>query len=262
MPLGGGARTPFRDRGSLRSLPHEPGTYPRRAARCVCNARTMVSTRTCLAAAAACAVVGVAACGSGPRSAAPSRAETAKALSGSPPALAALHRQAGQLLFTAPNGFRARLRSLRGHPIVANKWASWCAPCRSEFPYFQRLGVSLGRRVAFIGVDGNDNDGDAKSFLRRYPVPYPSYSAPEGLRAAARRRGTQRARVARAGCPEPLPIARAWGRWRAAGRGRGSAERGPRRARPVPGTAGRGRERGDRQRSRAGADARRARSRA
>ena len=140
----------------------------------------MVSTRTCLAAAAACGVVGVAACGSGPRSAAPSRAETAKALSGSPPALAALHRQAGQLLFTAPNGFRARLRSLRGHPIVANKWASWCAPCRSEFPYFQRLGVSLGRRVAFIGVDGNDNDGDAKQFLREYPVPYPSYRDPEG----------------------------------------------------------------------------------
>ena len=141
----------------------------------------MVSTRTCLAAAAACAAVAVAACGSGPRSAAPSQAETAKALGGSPPALAALHRQAGQLLFTAPNGFRARLRSLRGHPIVANKWASWCAPCRSEFPYFQRLGVSLGRRVAFIGVDGNDNDSDGKSFLSRYPVPYPSYSDPEGL---------------------------------------------------------------------------------
>src|SRR5205823_13491977 len=83
----------------------------------------------------------------------------------------------------ARSRFRARLRSLRGHPIVVNKWASWCAPCRSEFPYCQRLGVSLGRRVAFIGVDGNDNDGGAKSFLLRYPVPYPSYSDPEGLLA-------------------------------------------------------------------------------
>src|ERR671936_853689 len=63
--------------------------------------------------------------------------------------------------------FRARLRGLRGHPVVVNKWASWCGPCRSEFPYFQRLGVELGRRVAFLGVDGNDNDSDSRRFLRR-----------------------------------------------------------------------------------------------
>ena len=63
--------------------------------------------------------------------------------------------------------------------MVVNKWASWCGPCRSEFPFFQRLGARLGRRVAFLGVDSQDNDADARGFLRRYPVTYPSYSDPD-----------------------------------------------------------------------------------
>ena len=40
---------------------------------------------------------------------------------------------------------------------------------------FQKLSVELGKRVGFIGVNSNDNAGDAKSFLKRYPVAYPSY---------------------------------------------------------------------------------------
>ena len=138
----------------------------------------MVSARTATLAGVAVLLAG---CGSSPRSAAPGPAQTARALRRSPPVLAALHRQAGDLLTASTNGFKSRLRSLRGHPVVVNKWASWCGPCRSEFPFFQRLGVSLGNRVAFLGVDGNDNDGDARRFLRRYPVPYPSYGDPEGL---------------------------------------------------------------------------------
>jgi cytochrome c biogenesis protein CcmG/thiol:disulfide interchange protein DsbE len=62
---------------------------------------------------------------------------------------------------------------------VVNKWASWCGPCRAEFPVFQRASTELGRRIAFLGVDSNDSDGDAKSFLHRYPVSYPSYSDPD-----------------------------------------------------------------------------------
>jgi thiol-disulfide isomerase/thioredoxin len=117
--------------------------------------------------------------GSGPPSAAPRPVETRAALAGSPPPLRALHAQAGRLLGGGAGAFRARLRELRGHPVVVNKWASWCGPCRSEFPFFQRLSSRLGKRVAFLGVDSNDSDADARSFLRRYPVSYPSYSDPD-----------------------------------------------------------------------------------
>ena len=117
--------------------------------------------------------------GSGPPSAAQRPADTARALAGAPAQLAALHQQSGRLLSGGPKAFDARVAALRGHPIVVNKWASWCGPCRSEFPFFQRLSVQLGKRVAFIGVDAQDNDGDASSFLRRYPVTYPSYRDPD-----------------------------------------------------------------------------------
>ncbi len=62
--------------------------------------------------------------------------------------------------------------------MVVNEWASWCEPCQSEFPVFQRVAVRYGRRVAFIGVDSRDSDPAAARFLRRFPLTYPSYVDP------------------------------------------------------------------------------------
>jgi cytochrome c biogenesis protein CcmG/thiol:disulfide interchange protein DsbE len=82
------------------------------------------------------------------------------------------------------------LLALRGYPVVVNKWASWCPPCRSEFPFFQRQSLRHARRVAFLGVDSNDNDAAARRFLRRLPLTYPSYRDPK-LGIAAEFRGVQ-----------------------------------------------------------------------
>jgi cytochrome c biogenesis protein CcmG, thiol:disulfide interchange protein DsbE len=102
-------------------------------------------------------------------------------LAGSPPALARLHAQAGELLNGGGTALHQRLRSLRGMPVVINKWASWCAPCRSEFGPFQHVSVSLGRQVAFIGIDSNDSSrSSALAFLHSFPVSYPSYYDADG----------------------------------------------------------------------------------
>jgi cytochrome c biogenesis protein CcmG/thiol:disulfide interchange protein DsbE len=121
------------------------------------------------------AVVVAAPKSSTPRSAHLSAGAVATALAGSPAPLASLHAQGNKLLPGGTSAFKARLARLKGHPVVINEWASWCEPCQSEFPVFQRVAVRYGRRVAFIGVDSRDSTGAAAAFLRRFPVSYPSY---------------------------------------------------------------------------------------
>lgn len=102
----------------------------------------------------------------------------ATALAGSPAPLAALHRQANQLLPGGTDAYEKRIAALAGYPIVANIWASWCGPCRFEFPALQKLSARYGKRVAFIGVNSQDSEDQAKRFLAEAPVPYPSYVDP------------------------------------------------------------------------------------
>jgi len=96
-----------------------------------------------------------------------------------PKPLADLYDQAGELLPGGLDAFDARIARLRGHPVVVNAWASWCGPCREEFPFFQRAAAGEGKRVAFIGVDSQDSSDAARQFLEEFPVPYPSYQDPD-----------------------------------------------------------------------------------
>jgi cytochrome c biogenesis protein CcmG/thiol:disulfide interchange protein DsbE len=109
-----------------------------------------------------------------------SATEISRRLDGAPPPLAALHRQANQILPGARKGLRKRLVALRGHPAVVNIWAAWCGPCRAEMPVMQSVSLDMGKHVAFVGVDMKDNRAAAATFLRKIPVTYPSYDDPSG----------------------------------------------------------------------------------
>lgn len=102
-----------------------------------------------------------------------------RALAGSPAPLAALHEQSNRLLSGGVDAYEKRLAALRGYPAVVNVWASWCGPCRFEFPRFQHAAANYGKRVAFLGVDSQDSDDAASTFLAEAPVPYPSYTDPD-----------------------------------------------------------------------------------
>lgn len=137
---------------------------------------------TVLACALGLAVVlalAAAGCGSEePRSAA-SKADFRRALAGAPPPLARLYRQPAELVGGGTDAFERRLAALRGYPVVVNKWASWCGPCRHEFPFFQRQAMKRGKQVAFLAVNSEDAREPAEKFLREIPVPYPSYLDPD-----------------------------------------------------------------------------------
>lgn len=106
-------------------------------------------------------------------------AQTRTELSGSPARLAALHARADALLDGGASALHAELAALHGLPVVIVKWASWCESCQTERLAFQHAAASLGRQVAFLGIDSGDHSrADAAAFLRAAPDSYPSYYDP------------------------------------------------------------------------------------
>jgi thiol-disulfide isomerase/thioredoxin len=101
--------------------------------------------------------------------------ELTRGLAGAPAPLAALHGRANRL---EPGidfeRYEEVVASLKGYPVVVNGWASWCGPCKLEFPIFQRVAAREGKRVAFLGLNVSDNRQEAEEFLGKVPVPYPS----------------------------------------------------------------------------------------
>lgn len=73
-----------------------------------------------------------------------------------------------------PAGRRLALADLRGHPVVLNFWASWCAPCRAEMPLLVKIARGYASRgVVVLGLDVDDEAAEARRFLDAYHVDYP-----------------------------------------------------------------------------------------
>jgi thiol-disulfide isomerase/thioredoxin len=99
-------------------------------------------------------------------------------LAGAPAPLAALYEQSSTILDGGEKAFQSRIEGLSGHPAVVNKWASWCRPCRAEFPIFQQVATARGKQLAFLGLNAGDKRPAAERFLATRPLPYPSYEDP------------------------------------------------------------------------------------
>ena len=83
-------------------------------------------------------------------------------------------REAANFTLKSSDGSNIRLSEYRGQVVLLNFWASWCGPCRQEFPHLDTLHqtyADLGFTV--FGVNVEQDRAAADKVLRDIPVTFP-----------------------------------------------------------------------------------------
>lgn len=66
------------------------------------------------------------------------------------------------------DGNAVRLSDHIGKPVVLNFWASWCGPCKSEMPDFEKLYKELGSEIDFMMVNMTDGSRETVEAASEY----------------------------------------------------------------------------------------------
>jgi thiol-disulfide isomerase/thioredoxin len=78
--------------------------------------------------------------------------------------------------FTDHNGNIQNTSSLRGKVVFVNFWASWCPPCRAEFPSIETLYSKFKSNpdIFFLAINEDSDISAAHSYLQKekYSVPF------------------------------------------------------------------------------------------
>ncbi len=85
--------------------------------------------------------------------------------------------------------YQKLLEKYRGKPVLVNFWATWCEPCRDEYPMLNELAKQYAPQgLKVVGVS-MDDDGDLilmRRFLARYKPVFPNYRKKAGTEQAFR----------------------------------------------------------------------------
>jgi thiol-disulfide isomerase/thioredoxin len=80
-------------------------------------------------------------------------------------------------------GYVKIVQEHRGKPLLMTFWATWCEPCRDEYPMLNELAKQYGPKgLQVVGVNFND-DGDLilmRRFIARYKPVFPNYRKKHG----------------------------------------------------------------------------------
>ncbi len=83
---------------------------------------------------------------------------------------------------TSLDGERLSLSDYAGQPVLVNFWASWCPPCRDEFPALVRAyETHAGDGLEILGVTYNDQPDLAREFVDDSGAEWPILHDPDHL---------------------------------------------------------------------------------
>jgi thiol-disulfide isomerase/thioredoxin len=89
-------------------------------------------------------------------------------------------RLAGEL---DAKGLAARIEAEKGNVVLLNFWATWCVPCREEYPDIVRLQKALspkGLRVIGVSTDFSKQLPAVEAFLIKNRPTFPNYHRKSG----------------------------------------------------------------------------------
>jgi cytochrome c biogenesis protein CcmG, thiol:disulfide interchange protein DsbE len=87
---------------------------------------------------------------------------------------AVVGRPAPTFTATDLDGRRVTLASYRGRALIVSFGASWCHPCRQEYPLLVAAAAEHGRTLAIVSVMHDDLSGDARAFVREFHARWPA----------------------------------------------------------------------------------------
>ncbi|MEK7845602.1 MAG: TlpA disulfide reductase family protein [Nitrospinota bacterium] len=81
------------------------------------------------------------------------------------------------------DGKAISLKDFRGKLVILHFWATWCKPCKKEFPLFEKLYQGFKEKdvvFPFISIDTNANKDEVDVFARGLGVTFPVFLAKDG----------------------------------------------------------------------------------
>ena len=80
-------------------------------------------------------------------------------------------------------GYQELVEQYRGKPLLVTFWATWCEPCRDEYPMLNELAKEYAPKGLHVVGVNLDDDGDLilmRRFIARYNPVFPNFRKKKG----------------------------------------------------------------------------------